>query len=132
MGGKNMRKVILVSAIGAFLLATLLVAPSALGKGGSAKGTEVWWYEGSLGAGPLIKAVLRTTGSGIVHEWRYQPDDRALVFKPVEKFPEPDEGDYFLWTYIPAQYAIAPDSPGQLSDIFTPGAQYWAQITMQD
>ncbi len=128
-----MRKAIIVSAVGALLLGTLLVIPSALGKGGSAKGTEVWWYEGALGAGPVHKAIFRTTGSGIVHEWRYAPDDRALLFKPVEKFSEPDEGeDYILWTYNPGQYTIAPGSPGQLNDIYTPWAQYWLIITIQD
>lgn len=127
-----MRRAIIAGAVGALLLGTLLVIPSALGEGGSAKGTEVWWYEGSQGSGPLIKAIFRITGSGIVHEWRYEPDDRALVFKPVDKFPEPGEGDYHLWTYGPAHYTIAPGSPGDLSNFFTPGAQYWLQITMQD
>jgi hypothetical protein len=127
-----MRKAILVCALAAVLFGTLLVIPSALGKGGSAKGTEVWWYEGSLGVGPLHKAVFQTTGSGIVHEWRYEPDDRALVFKPAGKFPEPDEGDYIPWTFNPGLYTIAPDSPGDLSDFFTVWAPYWLKVTMQE
>lgn len=124
-----MRRVVIASAVGALLVGMLLVIPSVRGKGGGANGTEVWWYEPHS---ELIKAVFWTTGSGIIHEWRYEPDDRALVFKPLAKFPEPGEGDYQLWTFDPSKYTIAPGSPGQLADFFTPGVQCWLQITMQD
>ncbi len=127
-----MRRVIPVGAAGALMLTAVLVVLLVLGRGGSAKGTEVWWYEGSLGAGPLIKATFRTTRDGIVHQSRYEPDHRALVFKPIAKFPQPGEGDYQRWTFQPAQYTIAPDSPGQLNDFLTPDVEYWLQITMQD
>ena len=88
-GGVSMRRVILACAIGALLLGALLAISSTLGRGGSAKGTEVWWYEGS---GPLIKATFRTTRSGIVNEWRHEPEDLKLIFKPADKFSAPVGG----------------------------------------
>jgi hypothetical protein len=114
----------IVCAVGILLLAALLVASSAIGHGG-AKGTEVWWYEGN---GPLLKASFRTTGSGIVQEWRYEPEGCRLVFTPADRFPAPNKGDYSLWTFSPDQYAIDQASPAALSDFFAEGTQYWLQI----
>lgn len=126
-----MRKAILVGAVGALLLGTLWAIPSARGKGGSAKGTEIWWYESS---GPVHKAIFSTTGSGIVHEWRYEPQNLSLIFKPTWKFPQPDEAGYSLWTYHPHWYRIAPDSPSKktLDDIFVQYGDYWLHVTTQD
>ncbi len=130
-----MRRRILVGVVGALLLGTLLVVPSALGNGGSAKGTEVWWHEGRNDSGPLIKAIFQTTASGIVHEWRYEPENLQLIFKPADKFPKPEEGDYVPWTYKPAVYWIDENSPAgdlTLKAFFVEGALYWLQITEQD
>jgi hypothetical protein len=124
-----MRRVIIASAIGALLLGTLLVVASAIGNGGGAKGTEVWWQEGS---GPLIKATFRTARGGIVYEWRYEPQNLKLIFKPADRFREPGEGGYSLWTFNSADYTIDGGSPATLGDLFTEGAQYWLQITTQD
>jgi hypothetical protein len=126
-----MRKAIIVCAVGALLLGTLLVIPSALGKGDSAKRAEVWWYE--AGSTSLHKAIFQTTGSGIVHEWRYEPEHLTMVFKPANKFREPDEGDYTDWTYDWWLYTPV-DSPSHktLDGFFTRDAHYWCEITMQD
>ena len=131
----NMRKAIIVGTVGALLLGTVMLIPSALGKGGSAKGIEIWWHEGRNANGPLIKAIFRTTGSGIIHEWRYEPDDLALVFKPADRFAAPDDGNYAPWTYNPQVYWIDADSPAgdlTLGAFFAEGAQYWLKITEQD
>jgi hypothetical protein len=125
----SMRRVIIACAVGAFLLGALMVVSSTLGWGGRARGKEVWWYEGS---GPLIKATFRTTGNGIIQEWRYEPEDLKLIFKPADRFSEPAEGDHSLWTFSPASYTIDKSSPGALSDFFAEGAQYWLQIMVQD
>ncbi len=86
-----MRRVIIACATGALLLGALMVVSSTLGWGGGAKRTEVWWYEGG---GPLVKAVFRTTGNCVVQEWRYEPEERKLVFLPADQFPAPAKGDY--------------------------------------
>jgi len=118
----------IVCAVGILLLAALLVVSSAIGHGG-AKGREVWWYEGG---GPLIKATFRTAGSGIVQEWRYEPEARQLVFTPADRFPEPDKGDYSLWTFSPDQYTIDQESPATLNEFFVEGTRYWLQIMAPD
>ncbi len=106
-----------------------MVVSSTLGWGSGAKGTEVWWYEGG---GPLIKAVFRTTDNGVVHEWRYEPENLKLVFLPADRFSAPAKGDYSPWTFSPGSYTICKDSPGALSDFFAEGTQYWLQITGQN
>ena len=116
-------------AAGALLFGVLMVVFSTLGWGSGAKGTEVWWYEGG---GPLIKAVFRTADGGIVREWRYEPEERKLVFLPADRFSAPAKGDYSSWTFSPGYYTIHKDSPGALSDFFATGAQYWLQVAGQN
>lgn len=125
-----MRRVIIACAGGVFLLGgALLVISSATGSGDSAKGTEVWWYEGG---GPLIKATFRTADTGVVQEWRHEPENLKLIFKPADKFPAPVDGDYSSWTFSPNYYTIDKQSPAALSDVFAEGAQYWLQVAAQD
>jgi hypothetical protein len=119
-----MKRAIIASAAGVLFLGTLLVLASTMGCG--TKGTEVWWQEGS---GPLIKATLRTTRSGIIYESRSEPENLKLIFKPADRFHESNEGGYSLWTFNSALYTIDAGSPAKLSDFFAEGAQYWLQIT---
>ena len=112
------------------LLAILLVisafAIPALAKGGSAKGTDVWWENGGV-----TKAIFSTTGSGIVQQHRYDPDDKHLIFKPQSKFPTMPEGEgWFAWTFTD-QYTELSGDEGDLSDFFNFGETYWVKINTQ-
>jgi len=109
----------------------LLSATPLLAAGGSAGGADIWFYEYGDPT-TLSKAIFSETGSGIIHQWRYEPQDRHLVFKPVSKFPAPDEGNYFYWRFIASRYTEIDPNPGSLSDFFTDGAWYWVEITHQD
>lgn len=120
-----MKRVVIIAILVAGVLA---VAMPVMAKGGSAKACDVWWEE----AGGVQKALFYTTGSGIVHEWRYDPIDAHLVFKPQSRFPEPDEPGWFSWQYT-AQYGqdTAWDDDCDLEDFFDPNAWYWVNITWQ-
>jgi hypothetical protein len=80
-----------------------------------------------------------TTGSGLVHEWRYGDPSCAayagkyslhLVFKPVSKFEYADCDDegylgHTGWTFNPAPYADMTGDEADLDDFLTPGQRYW-------
>lgn len=129
-GVKKMKRITIGFLIGCVIIAALAVP--ALAKGGSSKGSDIWWYD-SGEPGTLFKAIYKKTGSGIIHQWRYLPENLHLIFKPVSKFPNtPDEGGYFLWTFHELIYTEEDDNPGSLSDFFRDGADYWVKITTQD
>ena len=124
-----------------FLASIVVIAVPVVAKGGSSKGTDVWFkyapdggtrYQGIYQG--IFQGIFYTTGSGIVHQRRYEPNDLHLVFKPVANFPNPpDEGGWFLWPYHATAYYEDPSWPdeGNLGDFFTDGAQYWVEITTQ-
>lgn len=126
-----MRKLVTISAIATLVVAMLLVATPLLAKGGSAKGADIWVYQDGKPE-TLIKAIYSKTRSGIIHQWRYEPVDLHLLFKPASKFSEPDEGGYFYWRFTASIYTETDTNPGQLADFFTDGAYYWVKIEAQD
>lgn len=123
-----MKKVLFPMLAVVLTLSLVLMATPALAKGGSSKGTDVWFQLGSQ----TYKNIFYTTGSGIVHEWRYEPNDLHLVFKPLSKFPNQPDGFWGPWSYNIPPYQELDDDDGNLADFLTPGDQYWVQITIQD
>lgn len=129
-GVRKMKRITISFLIGCVILAALAVP--ALAKGGSSKGSDIWWYD-SGDPGTLFKAIYKKTGSGIIHQRRYLPENLHLIFKPESKFPNtPDEGGYFSWTFDESICTDADDSPGSLSDFFTHDTDYWVKIITQD
>jgi len=121
----------LVPLVLAMVTMSLIVSP-VLAKGGCAKGTTIWFYQDGNST-VVYKGVYFNTASGIVHQWRYSPNDLHLVFKPASAFPEPDPGDgYFYWKFVASRYTEVDTFPGSLSDFYTDGAYYWVKITVQD
>jgi len=126
-----MKRLLTICAVATLVAAMLLVATPLLAAGGSAKGADIWFYQDGNPA-TLCKAIFSKTASGIIHQWRYEPQDIHLLFKPASKFPEPDEGNYFYWQFNASRYTETDTNPGSLSDFFTDGAWYWVEITYQD
>lgn len=126
-----MKMLVTISAIATLVVAMLLVATPLLAKGGSAKGADIWFYQGG-DPGTVFKGIYSKTGSGIIHQWRYEPVDLHLLFKPASKFSKPDEGGYFYWQFTASIYTETDLNPGELADFFTDGAYYWVKIETQD
>lgn len=126
-----MKRLLTICAVATLVVAMLLSATPLLAVGGSAGGADIWFYQDG-DPDTLSKAIFSGTASGIIHQWRYEPQDLHLVFKPALKFPEPDEGNYFHWQFIASTYTETDDNLGELSDFFTDGAYYWVEITHQD
>ena len=77
---------------------SLLIITSGIALAGGVKNTTYIKFNG----GGWKDSYWKTTGSGLVHEWR-TTDNRHFVFKPVGKFSAPDCDtdkliDAFLWT----------------------------------
>ena len=126
-----MKRLLTICAVATLVVAMLLSATPLLAAGGSAGGVDIWFYQDGDPT-TLSKAIFSKTSSGIIHQWRYEPQDLHLVFKPASKFPEPDEGNYFYWRFNASRYTETDTNPGSLSDFFTDGAYYWVEITYQD
>ena len=117
-----------------FKLATITLlfialAVPALAKGGNGKGKEshdVCWMQGTA----KVKAKFIKTSSGLVQQFRYSPDDKHLIFKPMTKFDEPDEGNWFAWRYYEQYGECDPLEGGTLNDVFDL-ERYWVQIINQ-
>lgn len=79
-----------------------------------------------------VWAKFQTTGSGIVHEWRYSPEHVHVIFKPTGKFPMPEgDGWWGPWKYT-SQYDEC-DSPSKVSldDVFDDDSEWWVLIVEQ-
>lgn len=112
----------------ALAVASVLAVPVLAAGGEGTQAVDVCWMQGNT----EVRAKFVTTRSGIVQQFRYEPDDRHGVFMPKEKFPnEPDEGDWFSWT----AHSYAPCDPGteyEVMDLLVPGTQYWVQLEVQE
>ena len=108
-----MRKKVLVIAIMLALGIALGGTISVLAKGAGAKGQDITWQLGST----TYKGIFLVTGSGLVHQWRYMPNQQHYMYKPLSMFPN-DPGDDWTGPYpgsginggIPALEAIFPDT----------------------
>ena len=81
--------------------------------------TEVW-------------ANFVVTGSGIVQQFRYAPEDRHLIFKPTSKFPNEPKGEGWNDFTFRGQYdSCDPATEYSLEDVFELGESYWVKITDQ-
>ena len=111
-----------------------VTAAPVLAKGGSAKGNDVWWYKHAPPNPDVYwKAIIYKTGSGIVHEWRYEVDgepcDIHMIYKPVEKFPKEHYGKGWVrWTYDDRYIDLSGDQGADLVDFFTKYTEYWVHI----
>jgi hypothetical protein len=81
------------------IVLSLLILTTGLALAGGVKNTT---YIKFFGSGSWKDSYWKTTGSGLVHEWR-TTDNRHFVFKPVGKFTAPDCEDdgllnAFKWT----------------------------------
>lgn len=115
--------------------------------GGAKNGTTVFFntLQSSTGDYVYCEGYFKTTGSGIVHEWRDNPEcvpyaptipspSLHLVFKPAEKFDSPDcdadEIVYWsgLWTMNTTTYQDVPgaDDEADLEDFLgEAGVDFW-------
>jgi hypothetical protein len=114
----------------AVLVWVLVLAVPALARGGNGgNAVDVCWKRN---AATEVWARFQTTGSGIVHEVRYAPEQVHGEFKPKAEFPtEPDEEGWRSWT---AHY-YAPCDPGteyQVTDFLVPGTEYWVKLELQE
>ena len=120
-----MRK-LLTLLVATLVITTIFTAPVQAAGGRGKKAVDVCWMSG----GTEVKAKFQMTSSGIVHEFRYEPNDVHGVFKPVSRFPnEPDEGEWFLWTahaYMPCE-----GETDMVTDFLEAGMQYWVQLEVQ-
>lgn len=121
-----MRKVTLaLLAVAVVLVGT---ATLALAGGGSAKGVDVCWTNLS---GTESRAVFLVTGSGIVQEWRYQPQDVHVVFKPADRFPV-QEDDWTYWNAVNyADCSPATATADKVGDFLPPGTHWWYRQNSQ-
>lgn len=120
-----MKKIAALAAGAALLMSAIPV----LAKGGrGSKSLEVCW----IGGGIETRAYFTETGSGIIQQHRYSPDDKHLVFKPMSKFSEPDEGSWFAWKYTSQYDECDPASDTSLDDVLSLNTWYWVQINDQD
>ena len=104
--------------------ATLVLAKG--GQGNNAM--NVCWLRNS---GTEVWANFVVTGSGIVQQFRYAPEDRHLIFKPTSEFPNEPKGEgWFGWDYS-GYYPCDQESEYSLDDIFESGESYWVKITDQ-
>lgn len=119
-------------ALAAMAASALLVGPAAAG--GGPNGTFVQ-FDNDGGTGEAIcDSYWKTTGSGLVHEWREDTDcmfqgtaGLHLVFKPASKFsaPDCDEGSLHSITgWTNPGYGEYAGDDGDLSDFLTTGEVY--------
>jgi hypothetical protein len=123
MGGKTMKKKLLICLL--LVLVLSLVAGAASAKG--SKNSVYIKFFGSVGG--WVDSWWHKTGSGLVHEWKVMPngDRQHLVFKPVSKFKAPDCDDNAFrtaWNWKAVSYTHHPDSDGDMSDFLTVGRLY--------
>jgi hypothetical protein len=77
----NKKQLIIIAVV-----LSLLILTSGIALAGGVKNTT---YIKFFGSGAWKDSYWKTTGSGLVHEWR-TTDNRHFVFKPVGKFSAPD------------------------------------------
>jgi hypothetical protein len=122
--GKLMTALLLTSVL------TATIAP-VVAKGGS-KGKDVWWYKNVEPGMGTWKAIIYKTKGGVVHEWRYEwkgePVDVHLVYKPVEKFPNQPHGkNWVRWTFDDRYEDLLGDE-ADLTDFLTKYNDYWVHF----
>ena len=119
-----------LTLLGVTLAIASLLAVPVLARGGNGnKAVDVCWIR--PGTNIEVKANFQTTASGIVQQFRYEPEHKHGVFKPAAQFSEPDEGDWRLWqarNYAPCD----PDADYKITDFLKPGTYYWVQLELQD
>ena len=117
------------------LMALLFLAVGGALAGGGPNGTYVHFEQGGTYD---CHTYWRMTGSGLVHEWRSNPECAAyggttalhLVFKPLSRFTAPDCDDegllgVSLWTANLGYYIDYTDDEANLDDFITDGNEYW-------
>lgn len=124
-----MKKSVLVLLV---VVAVLAAASSiAWAKGGSAKGDDVCWMMKHQGVVKEHWAIFYETGSGIVHEWRYEPNEPHLIFKPLTKFKNKPQGPgWFHWP-APLYRKCKDPTDKSVEDFLPKGDEYWVLITGQ-
>jgi hypothetical protein len=119
-----MKKLIAAGIAGAALLVTALPVLA-----GAKNATFVKFTYGTT----EYDSYWMTTGSGLVHEWRFDEGgyDLHFVFKPASKFEAPDCDTENLftsmtnWTYsIPPYGEVLAGDEAQLADYLTEGDYY--------
>ena len=145
-----MKKRLAVLAVALLLL--VLMAGTALAKGGAGNGTFVRFVQ--TGAFPgmepsYCEGYFLKTGNGIVHEWRNNPEcapyapvitetSLHLVFKPVPKFTAADCDDAGLVFEVPSEWALDPDyvdldgDDADLRDILGQDGEQWYWVCMYE
>lgn len=122
------------------VLTLLLVAVPALAeaKGGGPNGIHVKFRIG----GYTYDTFWLRTGSGLVHEWRYDDPtdpwkgkDVHLVFKPIDKFEAAEcdlegliESFPSPWTFDSEDYEELEGDEADLADFLEDGSQYWVCV----
>ncbi len=124
------------ATIALLVLGILVMSFSVVMAKGGKRGMHVCW-EQSDGE---QNAYFKITGSGIIQQWRYDPSDLHLVFKPKDKFPNPpDEGSWSSWTWKGSEGEYGqydpcnPSSDLTLENVFgNQNRDFWVEITYQD
>ena len=117
----RMKTRMIAAVIVALFVAGLFFAVPVAAKG--AEKVDVTWVHGGI----TYKAIFLTTGSGIIHQFRYMPNELHVVYKPVDKFPNMPRGEGWTGPHpksgLTGGYAV-------LEAIFT-AAEYWAHVNYQ-
>jgi hypothetical protein len=130
MGVTNMKKYIIGVLTGIMIITLMFISTIAVqGKGGGGeKSLNVCWMQGST----EVKAFFKITNSGLIQQFRYEPDDKHLIFKPKGKFNDPMEAGWFSWNYTEGKYNTCVEWDGaSLDEVLSPGA-YWVKIVNQN
>ena len=126
---KSLRFLLTILILTSILAATISLVHA---DKGSSKGRDVWWYKNTGSGEGVWKAIIYETKSGIIHEWRYEwrgePIDVHLIYKPVAKFPNQPQGKNWIpWTFDD-RYDDLPGDEADLTDYFTRYAMYWVHF----
>ena len=126
-----------VLTLGLIVIVMALVAGTALAKGGNRTFIRFMQYSG--GEGYYCEGYFMETGSGIVHEWRNNPEcinygdtSLHLVFKPTDKFEDEGCDDENCFGCYPgpwslnSSYVDLGDDEADLADFLE--GEFWACV----
>ena len=115
----NKKQVIIIA-----IVVTLLIATTGIALAGGVKNTTYIKFFG----GGWKDSYWKTTGSGLVHEWR-TTDNKHFVFKPVGKFSAPDcDPDKLISAFKWTSHSYPHDmdvSEGTIDDFVPYGDQFY-------